>query len=78
MCFPHLETTETDENDVTNSDADLPPHFATDMAHALHTVEAVGLQPGTSVHLEHLRILLPLIYVLEVQLALAIAITLRA
>mmetsp|Transcript_78254 Transcript_78254/g.114596 ORF Transcript_78254/g.114596 Transcript_78254/m.114596 type:complete len:226 (-) Transcript_78254:133-810(-) len=76
--FVVLETAETDQDNVTNCNADLPSHFATNMAHTLYTIEAVRLEPGTSVHLEHLRVLLALIYILEVQLALAVAITLRA
>ena len=74
----HLEAAETDEHDVAHCNADLSPHLATDVAHALHTVEAVGLEPGTSVHLEHLRVLLALVLVFKVQLALAIAIALCA
>lgn len=77
MLVAHLKATETDEHDVTNSNADLSPHLATDMAHTFYTIEAVGLEPGASVHLEHLRILLAFIDVLEVQLTLAVTITLR-
>jgi len=78
MLSAHLEATETDEHDVAHRNADLSPHLATDVAHTLYTVEAVGLEPGPSVHPEHLRVLLALVHVLEVQLALAIAIALCA
>ena len=74
----HLEATKADKHDVTDSNADFPTHFAADMAHAFDTIEAVGLKPGASVHLEHLCVLLALIYILEVQFALAIAIALCA
>lgn len=75
-CTPDLESAEADEHDVPHSDAHLPPHFATDVAHALHAVEAVSLEPGPTVHLEHLRILLALVDILEVQLTLTITIAL--
>jgi hypothetical protein len=76
--FSDLEATETDQHNVTHSKADLPPHFATNVAHTLYTIETVRLQPRATVHLEHLRVLLALIYVLEMQLALAVAIALGA
>lgn len=52
-----LETTEGDEDDVADSNPDLATHLPADMAHALLPVEAVGLEPRPSVHLQHLRVL---------------------